>query len=317
MKYELTIFKSRFDNKTHKRVSVDSWGKFVELLYGLYDKVGEKGGSNSSPLISPALFKEGSTRANDNTLYWGGWCALDVDDHDLPSNIEDMKKVLLTMFGKYDFVCYNTPSSKTEHPKFRLVFRTDRQVTNTEIRHFWYAMNIEAGELGDPATKDLARMYYVPAQYPNANSFIFTNVGNPIDISALMNAHPFAEKQGKSFLERLPPELQTAVINYRKGSLENTNYSWSSYHNCPFVNKRMVQEYKTITGTGWYHKSFGLMLTIAGNAVRKGYPITADEISELCKGIDSENSETRERYAKRNYLSEADRAIEQVYKKGI
>ncbi len=49
--YELTIFKNQFDNKTHKRVSLDRWDKFVSLLYGLSKQKGEKGGNNSSPLI--------------------------------------------------------------------------------------------------------------------------------------------------------------------------------------------------------------------------------------------------------------------------
>ena len=69
MNYELTIFKNQFDNKTHKRVSLDSWEKFVELLRGLSLQKGQKGGNNSSVLITPAVFENGTTRANRNTLY--------------------------------------------------------------------------------------------------------------------------------------------------------------------------------------------------------------------------------------------------------
>lgn len=73
--YELTIFKNQFDNKTHKRVSMKTWDDFVDLLYGLSKQKGEKGGSNSSPLISPAVFENGSTRSNKTTNYWAAGVA--------------------------------------------------------------------------------------------------------------------------------------------------------------------------------------------------------------------------------------------------
>ena len=51
--YSLTIFKNTYDNKTHRTMSFDSWDKFEELLYKLSNERGEKGGNNSSALISP------------------------------------------------------------------------------------------------------------------------------------------------------------------------------------------------------------------------------------------------------------------------
>lgn len=314
--FELTIFKNQFDNKTHRKMSFDSWSEFEKLLYGLYTKPGQKGGRNSSALISPAIFNEGDTRSNANTQYWGGWCALDIDDHDLPCNVEDLKNELVKRFGKWTFICYNTASSSTDHPKFRIVFETSRQVTNDEIRHFWFALNTEAAELGDPATKDLARMYYVPAQYPGANSFIFSNSGSPVDVSSLLEAHPYAQKQGKTFFDRLPDELQKAVVAHRMNQLENTNFSWSTYRDCPFVHRSLVAEYMSISGTGWYRKSYGIMLSIASNAIKRGYPITSTEIAELCRQMDADNPSTRERYTNRNYEKEADGAIEYAYRNG-
>ena len=40
---------------------------------------------------------------------------------------------------------------------------------------FWYALNKELGDIGDPQTKDLSRMYYVPGKYEGAYNFIFNN----------------------------------------------------------------------------------------------------------------------------------------------
>ena len=57
MNYELTIFKNQFDNKTHRHMVLDDWDKFVNVLKNMYKEKGEKGGNNSSPLISPAVSK--------------------------------------------------------------------------------------------------------------------------------------------------------------------------------------------------------------------------------------------------------------------
>ena len=69
MNYELTIFKNQFDNKTHRKVSYQSWDKFVDLLYKLSEQKGQKGGKHSSVLITPAIFKADSTRSNTCLLY--------------------------------------------------------------------------------------------------------------------------------------------------------------------------------------------------------------------------------------------------------
>jgi hypothetical protein len=313
MKYELTIFKNQFDNKTHKRVSFDTWDKFVQLLYGLSNQYGEKGGNNSSPLISPAIFEVGTTRSNKSTLYWGGWCCVDVDEHDFGSDIDGLRDHIHDRFGEYDYVVYNTASSRPDHLKFRLVFRTDEMIENDRIKSFWYALNTELGELGDPQTKDLARMYYVPAQYPNATSFFFTNQGKALNVSELIAKHPYHEKRGNSLLDSLPLEFQQAVISYKKNKLNNTNFNWSSYHDCPFWPKTLASEYMQISDTGWYSKMYHIMVAVAGNATKKGYPLTSSQIAELCKQFDMENGNW---YENRPLTVEAERALEYVYRNG-
>ena len=310
MNYSLTIFKNTFDNKTHRVQEFDSWDGLESLLYSLSKQKGEKGGSNSSPLISPARYISDTTRSNKNVDVWGGWAALDVDDFVV---VGDLESVLQEKFGEYYYICYSTASSTLEQPKFRLVFPLTREVHSKDLPHFWFAMNKEFDELGDEQTKDLSRMYYVPAQYPSAYNFIFTNKGVKIDPDMLMNKHSYVETQGKTFMDRLPPELQKAVMEHRKNSLDNTDINWTSYRDCPFFPKRLEQEYRSITGTGWYHKMYQIMIAIAGNAVSKGYPITASQISELCSELDRE---TGNWYENRPLDKEADRALEYIYRNG-
>jgi len=310
MNYSLTIFKNTFDNKTHRVQEFDSWDGLESLLYSLSKQKGEKGGSNSSPLISPARYISDTTRSNKNVDVWGGWAALDVDDFVV---VGDLESVLQEKFGEYYYICYSTASSTLEQPKFRLVFPLTREVHSKDLPHFWFAMNKEFDELGDEQTKDLSRMYYVPAQYPSAYNFIFTNKGVKIDPDMLMNKHSYVETQGKTFMDRLPPELQKAVMEHRKNSLDNTDINWTSYRDCPFFPKRLEQEYRAITGTGWYHKMYQIMIAIAGNAVSKGYPISASQISQLCSELDRE---TGNWYENRPLDKEADRALEYIYRNG-
>ena len=314
MNYEFTIFKNQFDNKTDRRYSLPTWDKFVGMLYDLSEQEGRKGGNNSSPLITPAVFQTDSTRSNKSTLYWGGWCCVDVDDNVFPCDLVSLKNELITKFSQYDFVVYSTASSRNDHPKFRIVFRTDEAVENERIKKFWYALNTELGEIGDPQTKDLARMYYVPARYPNAFHFIFDHFGgSALNVSELIAKHPYVEKTGNSFLDRLPPEMQRQIIEHRKNSLNNTDINWVSYRDCPFWPRTLGAEYQQISGTGWYHKMYQIMIAIAGRAYEKGYPITAQQIADMCKEFDRE---TGNWYESRPLTVEADRALEYIYRNG-
>jgi len=318
MKYSLTIFKNTFDNQTHRGMVLDSWNEFEKLLYELSEKEGKKGGRDSSVLISPARYFPNTTRSNKNVDLWGGWACLDVDDYDVRSDssrspVDCLKEQLHEAFGSFHYVCYNTASSREEKPKFRLVFPLTRQVHTKDLPHFWFAMNKQFDGLGDKQTKDLSRMYYVPAQYPDAYSFIFTNEGVHLDPDMLMNKHAYVESSGKTFMERLPQELQQAVIQHRKDALEMTDVSWTSYRDCPFFPKRMAVEYQTISETGWYSKMYSIMIATAGNAYKRGYPISAIQIAQMCSELDIE---TGNWYKNRPLDKEADRALEYIYRNG-
>jgi len=305
MNYSLTLFKSIFDNKTEKRMNFTSYHQFERLLFDLAQQKRED--KKSAPLISPATYKENTTRANNNVIGWAGWCAVDVDEHVFDGNLE---QELLDRYGKWNHVVYSTASSTQEHPKFRIVFPLTIHVPKEKIKHFWFALNKELGDIGDPQTKDLSRMYYVPGKYKDAYNFIYNNF-NGVDMNPyeIMSKHDYVERSG-SLINNLPKEIRKQVLAHRKSEMTNTNVSWSNYRDCPFVNKKLVKEYNEITDTGWYTKMYSIMVSIAGNAIRKKYPITAQEITTLCKEIDYENGNW---YKSRPFDKEADRAIEFVY----
>lgn len=307
--FELTVFKNTFDNKTDAVFHYEDWHDFEQMLLNLSKKKGSKGGTNSSPLISPAIYTSNTTRSNSNVDYWGRWCAVDVDDFD---PLGDLRESLQELIGSYQFVCYSTASSTPIQPKFRIVFPLTKPVYASNIPHFWYALNEKLKNLGDAQTKDLSRMYYVPADYTGAFNFFFCNKGDIMSPENIMNAYPYSsQERHKSFLDRLPEQMQKQIIEYRKSQAVNTDITWSSYLDCPFFPKMMSTEYKSITGTGWYHKMYQIMVATAANAVKSEYPITATEIADLCRQLDND---TGKWYDNRPLTKEADRAIEFVYR---
>lgn len=299
----LTLFKSIYDNKTEKSMEFSDWKQFEALLYSL-STIALKD-KKAAQLISPASYINGTTRANKNVTGWGKWAAVDVDDHDFKG---DLKNELFDRFGNWNYVCYSTASSTKDFPKFRLVFPLTAKVDEPRIKQFWWALNSELGSIGDRQTKDLSRMYYIPATYDNAYNFIFTNDGDYINPDALINRHPMPQRS-KTIFDGMPDTMRNAIMQYRANSLTNTNYSWSSYSDCPFVSRRMIGEYNAISQAGWYAKMYSFMVSVAGNAVKKKYPISAPEIVHLCKELDRD---TGGWYKSRAFDTEAERAISYV-----
>jgi len=306
---ELTVFKSIFSNATTRGLTFENWDKFEEALFGMSKvpgfklKRGERHRRGAAPLISPAKYKPNTTRANDNVTHWSSWTAIDID------NYEGSFQETLEMFKEYRGICYSSASSTKEHPKFRIVLNLSKDIPADKIRHFWFALNKEFNDVSDPQTKDLSRMYYVPAEYPDAFNFIFRLGGSTVINPDVLMAKTKYVEPPRDFLSKLPEDVQRAVIKQRKQSLTNNNFQWTSYQDCPFVNRKLLREYQSIAfqdGTGRYGLFYKIMTSIAGNAIRQKYPITPFEIAELMSGIDLDFGA---RYQKRPLQLEAARAI--------
>lgn len=307
MAISLTVFKNIWDNQTSKRMDLSGWAQFESLLYRLAER--PLGGKKDAELISPATYVPNTTRANKNVVDWGGWTAVDVDDHQFEGNVKDE---LYNIIGHWNYIVYSTASSTVSQPKFRIVFETGKRVPADKIRHFWFALQSVLDDQGDKQCKDLSRMYYTPATYLNANNFIFSNRGDAIDVDRLLLDYPYVEKKNSNnFMDRLPESIQRSVIEHRKSKMENTQYIWSGYTDCPFWPRNLADEYRSISGTGWYHKMYQIMVAVAARAISKEYPITASQIADLCKEFDRENGNW---YENRPLEVEADRALEYAYK---
>lgn len=307
----LTLFKSQYDNSTDKRLNLTSWDRLAKLLYSLSKR--KLKGKRDAELVSPAIYQAGTTRANKNVLAWAGWAAVDVDDWDVSTGA--IEEELRKQIGQYEYVVYSTASSSIEKPKFRIVFKLSRHLKNDEIRPFWFALQTFLDDKGDKQCKDLSRMYYVPGDYLGANNFFYTNSGQSLDVDQLMLDHPYSAKANlNNFFERLPEEIQRQVIEHRKAKMDRTNYTWTSYRDCPFVNKQLVRDYTAIShidGSGRYAMIYKIMASTAVNAVKRGYPLSSDELVNLIRELDQDTSN---KYQNRALTVEADRALEYAYR---
>lgn len=304
MGYTVTIFKNLYDNDTSKKVEFETFDEVVETLFGLSTVDADK--KSDRPLISMARYIDGSTRANANVVEWTSWCAVDVDSF-------KGKDVHNELDFNFHYLCHSTASSTIEHPKFRLVVPLSRPVKSKEIAHFWYALNKTIGNVVDKQTKDKSRMFYVPAQYKDANNFIFRHDGEYLNVDDVLNAHEFVDvSESISFFDKLPKNFQEEVLKNRKSKLTK-NVTWNSYKDCPFVNRGIVSDFKAIAGidgSGRYSKLYSIMVSIASIAIDNGYPIEQYEIVQLIKEIDMDSTR---KYQKRKLNVEASNAIQFAY----
>jgi UPF0288 family protein (methanogenesis marker protein 3) len=124
-----------------------------------------------------------------------------------------------------------------------------------------------------------------------------------------MDSHEYIEKSSNTFFDKLPKSMQEALISHIKNSLTNTDIKWNSYKDCPFFPRQLENEYRIISGSGWYYKMYQIMVALAGNAIKSKYPITSKEIARMCRELDMD---TGNWYDKRPLDKEAKRALEYV-----
>ena len=320
----LTIFNNIYDNQTNQRLSFNSFQKFKHALIELSKKPGyklKKGEYNkkSSFLISPAIYKKGTTRSNSNVEQYGGFLMIDIDKHDF-GNGDIFWKNFSNSYPDIYYLCYSTPTSSFDYPKCRIVIPTNRWVEKNELNHVIFALNQKFGNLMDKQTKDVSRMFYIPGQYPESYDFFYENNGfSELNINSLLEEYPYTEEKPLSILDRLDDSTRNYILSLRKSKIElnKASCSWSSYKDCPFINKQLVDEYRSISSidnTGRYAMIYKIMVSIASLALKHKYPINEYELVQLVRELDRD---TANRYQKRKLDVEASRAIEWAYRNTI
>lgn len=144
---------------------VSQWRYFCEWCeWRAEDFSAHESSKDNLPLWSPTIYREGTTRGNDGVEYITAFVA-DIDNGLLPENIVPH---IAELKETYNFLLHSTFSNTKDHPKWRLIIPFSVPVPKADWADVWERCNVWfMGGNCDPATKDPARMYYLPG-HPEA-----------------------------------------------------------------------------------------------------------------------------------------------------
>lgn len=169
----ISIFNNEKDNDPHQLEL--TWSQLVtKLQQSITIRVEKKGGM----AMSPVSYKPGMKRGNKSVDLV--FCAVfDVEHH---GPFEALQEKL----DGYAYVAHSSYRHTVEAPRFRIILPLNQPIPANQWPHAWERLNLWLGGINDPATKDAARLYYLPSQPPGATGhFIVRGDGRPMDISEL------------------------------------------------------------------------------------------------------------------------------------
>lgn len=164
---EITLFASAQSTQAHTLQTGVTWPEIVDFCRG-EAKVPRH---RSNKLAAPALIAgrcEG-TRANANVRFLSLICAdFDLGPDDVRyRTFDDMVQYLAA--EDLSFVAYTTTANTAGHNRYRIIMPLARNVSPTVWPAIWQAANAKFQNTFDPATKDPARLSFLPAHW----------IGNP------------------------------------------------------------------------------------------------------------------------------------------
>ena len=121
-----------------------------------------------------------------------------------------------------DGCLYTTTSHSMEDPRVRGVFLLNREIELSEFDEFWYALNEFFGKTLDPQTKNINRIYYVPAKW-NDDALFERVIGKELDVDALLCKFPYPYKG-----IAISSEIVKSKIDHIRSNLKPTGSSWSA-----------------------------------------------------------------------------------------
>jgi hypothetical protein len=318
-KFIVTIFDSVYDKYTDKKIYGNSFDDFEAYFNRLFNESNFQKKTDAK-LFSPAVYKSGTTRQNVNVEKFSSWFAADLDSFVFDPNSTDtlqnqLEKTFPKSIGTYRYFIYSTARSQRSKPKMRVIFELTNVINPDIITLFWHSMNeILKGSI-DKQTKDHARMFYQPGKYETSdNRFFFSSSKNRpvLDPNRLIKKFDSEFLISKTFLKTLPDAIISEITKLKKSRL-NKQYRWTTWQDCPFVNKDKVNEYHSIVimnAEGRYFGLYRLMVSVASIAIKKGYPITPSEVESIVREIDNSIDGF---YRKRNISKEAAHAVSFAY----
>lgn len=173
----------------------------LRALLGQHRRRNEKDGE----LWSPVRYRPGTQRGNENVEQVSCF-VVDMDDGTPRETIE----------GAWSAFChlgYSTFSSTPDAPKYHVVFPLLLPVPAVEWPvAYRKLMTLLLRGLGDPSTKDVARMFYLPSCPPESEPFTWFHEGRLVDWRNLPGANILDETPRPTFTVTPEPEESSGQV---------------------------------------------------------------------------------------------------------
>lgn len=144
------------------------------------------------PAWSPATFIPAQPRRNE-TVDMISFAVIDVDDGTPYADVEKR-------FDGFSFLVHSSYSHSEEKAKYRVIFPLANAIPAKEWHGVWERINKMAGGCNDASTKDLARIYYMPAHpVGDKANFIHIREGRFLSVDDLPHLPEGAEIQPLTF----------------------------------------------------------------------------------------------------------------------
>src|SRR5450759_39312 len=167
-----TVFKSEKDNNPQARKL--TWSEFAKQIQKHTDRKTKEG----TGAFSPVTFREGAKRGNDGVEAIT-MAVFDVDGGVTPDAIK-------SLLGGFAHVLHSTWSHISDKPSYRVIVPFTTPVPKNDWPQAWARLNLFLGGINDPATKDPARLYYLPSHPEGREDYVVeVGEGKPLDVADL------------------------------------------------------------------------------------------------------------------------------------
>jgi hypothetical protein len=309
---------------------VADWSEFVLKMAGYAEQrpANKITKELHTPCISPAVYTSVHRRKNEHVAAWGGWIAIDVDNDGplLPVTIEE-SLIILQDLG-LNYLIYASTKSRPDQHRYRIVMPLSREIAAEEITAVWHAtIQFFQAVNPDPSCKDISRIYTAPATWVAAidgnetphNAFEFFMDGKALDVDAVLAAYiPTPEPVYMPVvsmgvvLEPKPFKQASAGLQIVREKLlaKKSLPTGHCLMNSPVVSAGMIEWYLTLPKGGHHTGLYTFMTKIAGRAKNKGIIITANDLIQYAREMDSISPvKTAAERWRGKIVEEAERAI--------
>lgn len=262
----LSVFAGVHDNRPAAGV-FDTWEDFADVLKEQAAIPADPADKCATLCLSPATYPPGELRRKAQAIDWN-WFAADIDNKAGNRDGSTIVDIMLKCEREnLPFVIYTTTSSRTDAECFRLMFPLAGPISAADFPDTWAAIAAWLGCV-DPQTKDISRLFVAPRRWQEAdNQFLRSDVGEPLDVGAILFAHPATAKR------RATKPSAFANISGLKPIPPGQASLWGD-----IVSPDAVAKAQASPSGG---RMFSFLVSTATRSMLMGFEITSNELADI------------------------------------